>query len=187
MNKAMIAALAGTLAFAPAALAGHKNKHHGDHYDDGVEYAKVVSARPIYRTVRVTQPQRECWDERVVYQERAPYWFDNGAAGTIFGAIAGGVAGHQFGKGRGKDAATALGAVIGAGIGQRVVTQHGVPPVEQVGYEERCRTVHSSHVEERVEAYDVTYRFNGRLYHTRMPYDPGERIPVRVDVEPVSY
>jgi hypothetical protein len=32
----------------------------------------------------------------------------------------------------------------------------------------------------------VTYRYNGRDYRTQMPYEPGERIRVRVSVDPVG-
>ena len=39
---------------------------------------------------------------------------------------------------------------------------------------------------ERIEGYDVTYEYAGREYVTRMPYDPGERIRVRVDVTPAD-
>lgn len=155
-----------------------------------VEYAQVVSAQPIYREVRIEQPRRECWDEQVVYEDRrSDYWMSNGVAGSLIGAIAGGVAGHQFGKGRGKDAATALGAVIGAGVGQRVANQNRPARrnVQHVGYEEVCTTVVDYQTEQRVEAYDVTYRYGGREYHTQMPYDPGARIPVDVNVRPVSY
>lgn len=33
--------------------------------------------------------------------------------------------------------------------------------------------------EQRLESYDVIYRYNGRTYNTRLPYDPGESLPVR--------
>lgn len=183
------AGLCAALAFAPAALAGHGHatRSHDGRRGDEVAYARVVDSRPIFRRVRVTEPRHECWDEEVVHRERPGYWVDDRAAGTILGAIAGGVAGHQVGKGRGQDAATALGAVIGAGAGQQLAARHAPAPAEHVTVEQRCRTVHDTRFEERVAGYDVTYRFNGRLYHTRMPYDPGDRIPVRVDVEPVSY
>lgn len=154
------------------------------------EYADVVSANPIYRTVRIEQPRRECWDERVVYNERrgGDYWLDNGTAGGLVGAIAGGVVGHQFGKGRGNKAATALGAVIGAGVGQRVAVQNSRErsgSYERVGYEERCETVTDYRTEQRIDGYDVAYRYGGRVYNTTMPYDPGARIPVDVNVRPV--
>ena len=141
--------------------------------------------------MRIEEPRRECWDERVVYRDSPRdrgYWFDNSAAGSVVGAIAGGVAGHQFGKGRGKDAATVLGAVIGAGVGQRVAVTNSraEPSYERVGYEERCETITDYRTEQRVEAYNITYQYGGRTYHTTMPHDPGARIPVNVDVRPVG-
>lgn len=164
---------------------------YGSPYQGGTEYAEVLSAQPIYRSVRIEEPRRECWDEQVVYRDdvREDYWFNNGTAGAVVGAIAGGVAGHQFGKGRGKDAATALGAIIGAGVGQRVALENHPRPggYERVGYEERCRTISDYRIEQRVEGYDVTYRYGGRSYHTTMPYDPGRRLPVDVNVRPVRY
>ena len=58
---------------------------------------------------------------------------------------------------------------------------------ERVVYEPRCRTVDSSRYEQRIEGYDVTYRYNGQTYTTQMAYDPGTRLPVRVDVSPLRY
>lgn len=153
------------------------------------EFAEVISAQPIYRSVRIEEPRRECYDERVVYQEqRGGYYNDNGA-GTIVGAVIGGVLGHQVGRGHSRRAATAIGAVIGAGVGQQVSRQHAPRPetVQRVGYEEVCNTVVDHRVEQRIESYDVTYRYGGRTYHTSMPYDPGRRIPVDVNVRPVRY
>lgn len=182
MNKMILtAALAASVTALPALADG------GKHGRKGSDYAQVISAEPIYRSVRVSEPSRECREERVVLRDRPEYWMDNGTGGAFIGAIAGGVAGHQFGKGRGKDAATALGALIGAGIGQRVALENSARPVERVVYEERCDVVERYRYEERVEGYDVAYRYNGRIYHTRMPYDPGKRIPVSVDVRPASF
>lgn len=196
MNKlALCTLVAGSIAATPA-LAGDKRRYKEDRYDDrrnsSQEYGDVTDVQPLYREVRIEEPRRECYDERVVYQERDErdgYWLDNGRAGGLVGAIAGGVAGHQFGKGRGKDAATVLGAIIGAGVGQRVAYQNSAPrqTIERVAYEERCRTVSNYRIEQRVEGYDVTYRYGGRTYNTTLPYDPGKRIPLNVDVQPVSY
>lgn len=200
MNKLLIAlCTASSLAATPAVMAGHKYRYADDDRRDRweesreyrgerYEYAEVVSAEPIYRSVRIEQPRRECWDERVVYDE-GPRYHDNGAGGAILGAIIGGVAGHQFGGGRGKTAATAAGAVIGAGVGQRVAMQNRgyEPRHERVGYEEVCETVTDYRTEQRIEAFDVSYRYGGRVYHTTMPHDPGSRIPVDVNVRPVRY
>lgn len=37
---------------------------------------------------------------------------------------------------------------------------------------------------ERIVGYDVTYQYNGREFRARMPFDPGEEMPVNVEVRP---
>lgn len=205
MNKLALPLIAAAASLvATQAVAGHNKYRYADddrrdRYEDrrderrydGPEYADVIATEPIYRSVRIEDPRRECWDERVVYEDRrGGYRGGNGAGGAIVGAVIGGVAGHQMGHGRGRDAATVLGAIIGAGVGQHVSQQNAPRPyerVERVGYEEVCKTVVDHRVEQRIEAYDVTYRYGGRTYHTTLPYDPGNRIPVDVNVRPVSY
>ena len=143
------------------------------------DYAKVLSSRPVIRYVTVRTPVRECWQDTEYYSayERHP-----GRAGkTLAGAIIGGVIGHQFGRGRGNDAATVAGSMIGAAIG------HG--PVSRVQYSrpvERCDTRYRSQRQQRIDGYDVVYRYKGQSYATRMPYDPGSRIKVRIDIRPAG-
>lgn len=173
--------LIGGLVAAPA-FAGSRHRDYDDRYDNRVDYAKVVSADPIYRNVRISQPRQECWDERVSYRENRGV---NVTAGTILGGIIGGVAGHQIGGGHGRDAATAIGAVVGAGIGNNAAARNS-GSYTRTGYETRCETINDTRYEQRVEAYDVSYRYNGQIYHTQMPYDPGERIAVNVDVQPAN-
>lgn len=153
-------------------------------YDDTV-YAPVVSTRPFFTQVQVAEPQQVCQNEQVVYRDPV-YSSGSNPAGTIIGGIIGGVVGHQFGGGRGRDVATAIGAVVGAGAGSQVGTTYQGGQ-EHVGYQQRCSVVNAYHYEQRVQGYDVTYQFNGRLYNTRLPYDPGRRIAVNVDVQPVRY
>lgn len=191
MNKlALCTMIAGVVAATPA-LAGGKNRYYDDRYDDGPEYAEVVSAQPIYRQVRVEEPRRECWDEQVTYREPPQYSTNNQAAGTIVGAVVGGVLGHAVAHGGNRGAGTAIGAVVGAGVGNSVGREsdqrNAYPGYEHTGYQERCRTITDTHVEQRVDGYDVAYRYGGRIYHTTMPYDPGRRIPVDVNVRPASY
>src|SRR5690349_4174566 len=116
-------------------------------YDDGAgyDYAKVVDVQPLVTRVRVTTPQRECWDE-TRYDDRG---YGNGpmprssAGGAVLGAVIGGVLGHQIGSGRGRDAATAAGAVIGAAVGSKQAQRRGgyaaVPPREYPV--QRCETL----------------------------------------------
>lgn len=174
MSKLVLGAvLSGALAAAPA-YAGHKSQSW--------EYAKVIRAEPVVRQVRVSEPRRECYEEPVT--ERTVYRRASDPAAPLIGAIIGGVIGHQFGNGRGRDVATVAGAVIGAnhaaahsGASNRVI--------ERTVYETRCTTGRQARFEERVEGYNVTYRHHGQTYQTFMPYDPGKRLRVRVDVAPV--
>lgn len=174
---ALTASVCGLMGFSATAAADH-----GDAYAESFsDYAKVVSSEPVVRRVRIGEPRQECWDERVSYRE--PVYHHGLSAGAILGGIIGGVAGHQIGGGHGRDAATAAGAVIGANIGGAHDRYRG--EVEHVGYEQRCRTVSDARYEEQIEGYDVTYRYQGQTYQTRLPYDPGRRLAVQVDVRPV--
>lgn len=202
MRTAALALTAVTTLFASTtALAGGKFRGYDDGYRSDrrdADYAQVISARPIYSQVQVRQPREECWDERVVYRDsyrggsRASQ-FDT-TAGAVIGGVIGGAAGHQFSEGSGKQIATAVGALIGASIGSNTVRNdhnrrhRGYEEYrERVAYEPRCRTVSDARYEERIDGYDVTYVYGGRTYNTRMPYDPGNRIPVSVQVAPVRY
>ena len=154
-------------------------------YDGGAyDYARVVDVQPLTTRVRVSTPQRECWDETRVDQGRGGP--RTSAGGAILGAVIGGVIGHQIGSGRGRDAATAAGAVIGAGVGARQAERNsGNAPAREYTVE-RCDTRYSEHWEERVDGYRVTYVYNGRRQVTQLPYKPGDRIRVRVDVSPAE-
>ena len=58
---------------------------------------------------------------------------------------------------------------------------------ERVSVEHRCRITDRHETEERVDGYQVTYRYKGETFETRLPYDPGDRIRVRVGVSPAEY
>ena len=175
------------LVLAGSASAGHKNQGHKQYGDsprqDLFEYAKVVDVRPIYREVQVSTPVRECWEEPVYHTENH---YPKSAGGMLAGGLLGGIVGHQFGKGRGNKVATAVGTIIGAQIGHDAVNGHAQQHRSTVvGYEERCKTRHQVSYEEVVDAYDVTYKYRGRKYHVEMPYDPGKRIKMRIQITPV--
>ena len=175
------------LIFAGSASAGHKNhgqkQYHDSPRQDLFEYAKVVDVRPIYREVQVSRPVRECWEEPV-YHTRDHY--PKSAGGMLAGGLIGGIVGHQLGKGRGNKVATAVGTLIGAQIGHDAVNGHSQQQdTTVVGYEEHCKTQHQVSYEEVVDGYDVTYKYRGRKYHVEMPYDPGKRIKMRIQITPV--
>jgi uncharacterized protein YcfJ len=132
--------------------------------------ARVVSAVPIRETV-ASAPRQECWTE---YSDGSG---GNRAAGAVIGGIAGGLIGHQFGSGSGNTAATIAGALGGAAVGNEIARRSDDPRAV-----ERCRTVSDS--SDRVVGYDVVYRFQGREFTARLPYDPGPELPVNVTVAP---
>ncbi|NNF52175.1 MAG: glycine zipper 2TM domain-containing protein [Gammaproteobacteria bacterium] len=177
-SKIWIVAAGLGLASATPALAEHE-------VSDGYQYAyaNVVDVQPIVRYVTVESPVRECYTvNRVVKTRRNG---GNAAGATLAGAIIGGVIGNQFGSGSGRAAATAAGVVIGSSIAsdnaRRNTTGARVrQPVKQ------CDISYETHEEERIDGYRVTYVYRGTEYRTRMQRHPGERIKVRVLVEPVS-
>lgn len=183
----------GSVAVPPVALAGDK---HGYRYDNAsyvrtspaYDYARVVSAEPIVRQIRVETPQRECWTEDQV--EEPPRPPHTGLAGPmILGGIIGGVIGSQFGSGDGRRAATLAGTLIGSSIGhdRGARRQAASTPYEpRITSVERCGVRYTDSYEERIEGYNVEYEYAGQRHHTRLPYDPGDRIRIRVAVSPAE-
>ncbi len=164
---------------APAAQAGHEDDHF---VSSSSSYADVVSSRPIYHEVEVTTPREECWQEPVTRREDNPHW--GVTAQTVTGGVIGGVIGNQAVNGSKRDAATALGALVGAAIGANRASKQQANVREYTDYERRCRTVQERRTEQRLDGYDVSYRYGGQLYQTRLPYDPGRRLRVQVSVTP---
>jgi uncharacterized protein YcfJ len=181
------AAAAGLVLASGAALADDRGgpyqgaaRSYGEY-----DYADVVRVDPLRRPVRVSEPVRECWQEPVLASQ-GPF-SANHVGGTLLGSTLGVAVGNQIGRGRGKDVARVAGALIGGAIGHNVsVDRQRQRYGERQHLVERCDVRYQDRYEERVEGYEVTYEYAGREYVTRMPYDPGERIQVRVDVTPVA-
>ncbi|HLS82756.1 MAG TPA: glycine zipper 2TM domain-containing protein [Steroidobacter sp.] len=179
---ASVVGIAGAAAAAPPPWA---NARHNRATFDGYDYARVVHAEPIVRQVRIETPRRECWDD-VRYVESRPHISDPSVGGrTLLGSVIGGVIGHQFGSGSGRDAATIAGAMIGAGVGYDSAARR-YPAGAREEVVQRCDVRYQHEYEERIEGYHVTYLYNGREMTTRLPYDPGDRIRVRVAVTPAE-
>jgi uncharacterized protein YcfJ len=140
------------------------------------EFARVVDVAPV--TTRVTVKEQQCADPRTARQAAkagAPQ-DRHRVAGTVIGGMVGGVIGHQFGNGTGRTLATVAGAGGGAYAGNQV--QKAMQEAKAVPANGRhCRIV--KRTEDKVVAYDVRYRLDGKLGKVRMDYEPGERIPVR--------
>lgn len=164
LNTTLIATLLA------ASGVAHADRGYGDGF---TTRAKVLASTPVYETIN--EPRRECWTETVGYETRTHR--EGGAGGAVLGAIAGGLIGSTVGKGDGRVAAAAVGAATGAVVGDRV--QQGGTRYESVPRQvERCQT-HDT-FREVVAGYDVRYRFDGREYVTRLPYEPGKWLTLNV-------
>ncbi len=142
--------------------------------DEMVVRARVVASEPVYDTIN--EPRKECWTETTGYETQT-YRSANNPGGAILGAIAGGLLGSTVGKGNGKVAAAAVGAATGAVVGDRwndrgAVTESRPTQVERCSVQDNYRQV--------LTGYDVRYRFNGREFTTRLPYDPGAFLNLNV-------
>lgn len=186
--RALIA-VASVVGVAGSALASpppwSNSRHNRVHHHDDYDYARVTHVEPIVRQVRIETPRRECWNE-ARYVDSRPHISDPAVGGrTLLGGIIGGVIGHQFGSGSGRDAATVAGTLIGAGVGYDSAARRRSPGVREEVVQ-RCDVRYEEEYEERIEGYRVSYRYNDREYKTRLAYDPGERIRVRVAVMPAE-
>jgi uncharacterized protein YcfJ len=164
-----------TLAAALFAASGAAQAGPARGYGDGfTARVPVLASTPVYETIN--EPRRECWTETAGYETRS-YRDGNSTGGAILGAIAGGLIGSTVGKGDGRVAAAAVGAATGAVVGDRWNDGGGryESRPQQV---ERCRSY--DNYRQVISGYDVRYRFQGREYSTRLPYDPGRWLTLNV-------
>jgi len=140
------------------------------------DFGRVVRVQP--RVEQIRQPRQECRTEyvQVPVQQR-------GSGGSVVGGIAGALLGSQVGSGNGKVAAAAAGAIAGAMVGDRV--ENNGRNYDQGVQEQavrQCRTIDS--YESRTTGYDVTYEYRGQTQTAFMSRDPGNRVRLRVSVQP---
>lgn len=134
-------------------------------------YAQVTRVDPVYETIRTLVPEERC--------DGQPVRPGDATGGTVVGALVGAALGNQVGKGDGRDAATVAGAVIGGAIGRNVARN-------EAALRPGCRIVEVEREQRRVAGYDVEYVHQGRTFMSRMPYDPGDRVRLRISVQPVA-
>ncbi len=147
---------------------------------DFTDTAHVMRVQPRVEQIRV--PREECRTEYV----QVPVQQQRGAGGSIVGGIAGALLGSQVGGGNGKVAAAAAGAIAGAMIGDRVENDgRATGNYVQEQAVRQCRTVEG--IETRTMGYDVTYEYRGQTFTSFMNRDPGNRVRLRVSVEPEQY
>ncbi len=145
-------------------------------------WARVMSVHPVYTQTRRPVSHDVCYRQPGYTTERVRYHNPDSTASTLLGAVIGGALGHTVGHGNGRTAATIAGAVIGGAIGNNTSRNDGYYSREQryVPSRERCRTQTRWQRNERLQGYDVTYRYQGTDYRTRTQQQPGQRIRVRI-------
>jgi uncharacterized protein YcfJ len=194
MNTSKLVTAISALALGFVSIAAQAGDRRNDRYDDGFEYARVVHVEPLVSRVRVSSPQRECWNE--TRYDDTPNYPDRRerssiARSTLLGGLIGAAVGHRAAHGhRREGGAVVAGAVIGSTIGRdiaerRVDRDRPYVPAREYTVE-RCEVRYRDEWQERVDSYRVTYIYDGRKRVTELPYNPGERIRVRVDVTPAE-
>jgi len=168
-----------TTLLAAGLAAGALPLAHAGEFED---FGRVTRVQP--RVEQINRPRQECRTEYVqVPVRQAPQ--ERSAGGSIIGGIAGAIIGNQVGGGNGRAAATAAGAIAGAVVGDRVDNQNRPVQQGQAVQEQavrQCRMVDAW--ESRTVGYDVTYEYRGHSYMVPMSYDPGQRVRLRITVEP---
>jgi len=188
MKKLLITAGLTTILGLSSAALQAGDKHHKKYYDDDdyrseryhQQTARVTYVEPLYTTVRVSTPQRECYERP---QYRTEYRQQESYTSTIAGGLIGGVLGNQFGNGSGNTAMTIAGTLLGGSIG-RDVDAYSAPVNSNYSRTEECHITERVHEEQRIDGYRVTYNYQGQTYTTDMDHHPGKRIPVNVSVQP---
>ncbi|SFC29528.1 glycine zipper 2TM domain-containing protein [Massilia yuzhufengensis] len=146
--------------------------------NDFEDFGRVVRVQP--RVEQIRMPRQECRTEYV----QVPVQQERGAGGGIVGGIVGGLLGNQVGSGSGRVAATAAGAIAGAMVGDRAENANRPQGGVQEQAVRQCRTVDA--FESRTNGYDVTYEYRGQTYTSTMSRDPGNRVRLRVSVQPLD-
>ena len=179
-----IAAVLMVVTAFPAWAAHNNDRYSKPGYDNTqYDYAKVVDVQAVIEIVQIPEERQVCREQTVqrrVAEYRSP-------APAIFGAIVGGVIGNQLsrshghghGHGNNRAVATAVGATIGSAIASEV--QYSQYPAKYYSENAQvCSLETTWRSEERVVAWDVSWKYRGRTYHSRMDEPPGDRIRVRV-------
>lgn len=143
------------------------------HYD----YATVMQTKPVYRLVEVTSEERKCRQEEVSYQQPIRNSGNNSLIGGILGAAVGHAIGHRS---KHRAGATVAGALVGASL-----TSDNGRTVKRTKLENHCKMVPTSWEEERIIGYNVVYRYNDRTFETRLSFEPGDSLKIRVVLSPM--
>ena len=144
-------------------------------------YADVLRSDPILESVQESRPREVCRDISSARSTR----YENTTAGTVIGAIVGAAIGNQVGDGNGRRAATVAGAVAGGAIGREADASNN-PQGQRLNTRTECEVVDDYVERKEVVGYDVQYRFRGEVFSSRLSYDPGEKLRIRVAISPAT-
>lgn len=163
------------ICFSLASVSSLANSH--------TDYAKVTHVSPIYETITIREPHKQCHlEERVVRHHS-----QRSATPTIVGALIGGAIGNKLGHNKSNKR---VGAIAGAILGGSIASDYSRNNRQQQHHtktERVCNTTHSTRYEKQVTGYDVNYKYRGRTYSTVTHTHPGDRLQVAVDVRPIDY
>lgn len=122
-----------------------------------MDYAPVLSVQPVYQTLRATRMEQRC----------EPAWVASNSARTPISEEA--------------TQARGLARLVGAVKGVFGSSEKISPPNAQ----QECEQVSVKREFTRPIAYDVDYVYKGAKYRSRLPYDPGHKLKIKVSVTPV--
>jgi len=161
---------------------------NADLSSNSIDYADVIDVQPIVKTIEHRLPAEVCWTERVRHERHHPGRQQQSFTGTVVGGVIGGALGHAVGnKKRNKQVGAAVGALLGATLGRDATRSRGQGHIQSYyTHEKRCETRYDTEYHRETVGYWVTYDYLGHQHKTRMKRDPGDRIRVRVKVEPLQ-
>ena len=148
------------------------------------EEVEVISTEPIFEAVSQRIPTEECRVEYVPAKQ--PRFDSRSSTPGIIGALVGGAVGNAVGsEKRNKQVGAVAGAILGASIAKDVNRKRQEGQYDGVE-REVCQTVYRTERAQEIIGYDVSYSYNGAVYTSRMDYDPGATLRLRVNISPAQ-
>ncbi|WP_199611352.1 glycine zipper 2TM domain-containing protein [Flocculibacter collagenilyticus] len=152
------------------------------HHNSGTlyDYATVLSAEPVFKTIHHSTPVKNCWVEPVTVHHKRK----DSATPEIFGAIIGGAIGNAIGHNKSnKRVGTVAGAILGASIAHDAEGSSKRRHHHHVEYREHCEiTEVTNHVERKLKGYHVTYRYKGQTLQTYTDSHPGKKLKIALNI-----
>lgn len=118
------------------------------------DYAQVSDVEPVYETLRATRTEQQC-DESHDIQPISSV--EEGRISRMMNSVKGLLGSHSTSQ------------------------QSDAPPPASPA---NCRIIEVTREFKRPIAYDVDYVYKGTRYRSRLPDDPGNKLPIRVSVTP---